>query len=211
MAHSRIVVMVPLVAVGALLAGCSSGGGSTSPSRPATAASSSSSAGPSRPAPAPTESNPPGDIPDNQVYVPYAPAQGGFSVKVPEGWSRSKQGAGTVFTDKLNSVTVRTTSAATAPSVRSVTGTVVPQLRTPVTRLTGAKASVVKRHSGDVVRLTYQRDSEKNPVTGKVVRDAVERYAFYRGGHEVDVTLSGPVNADNVDPWRIISDSFTWK
>lgn len=67
------------------------------------------------------------------------------------------------------------------------------------------------RKAGPVVLLTYQGDSAKDPVTGKVVRDAFERYAFYRQGHEVDLTLSGPVNADNVDPWRIVSDSFAWR
>jgi len=47
-------------------------------------------------------------------------------------------------------------------------------------------------------------------VTGKVVRDAFERYTFYRAGKRVDLTLSGPTNADNVDPWRIVSDSLRW-
>ncbi|MEU6519984.1 hypothetical protein [Streptomyces sp. NPDC046978] len=67
------------------------------------------------------------------------------------------------------------------------------------------------RRSGRVVLLTYQGDSAKDPVTGKVMRDAFEQYVFYRSGHEVDLTLSGPVNADNVDPWRIVSDSFAWR
>src|SRR4051794_41322698 len=50
------------------------------------------------------EKSPPGDIPDNQVYVPYAPARAGYSVKVPEGWSRSTASGATTFTDKLNSI-----------------------------------------------------------------------------------------------------------
>src|SRR4051794_355078 len=48
------------------------------------------------------EVNPAGDIPDNQAYVAYAPPGGGFTVKVPEGWSRSSAGGAVVFTDKLN-------------------------------------------------------------------------------------------------------------
>ncbi|MFF2653084.1 hypothetical protein [Streptomyces sp. NPDC058045] len=132
-------------------------------------------------------------------------------MKVPEGWARSQKGSATEFTDKLNSVTVQTAPASKAPSVQAATATVIPKLRSQESHVAQPKAAVVKRHSGDVVRITYQRDSARNPVTGKVVRDAVERYAFFRNGQEVDVTLSGPVNADNVDPWRIISDSFTWK
>jgi len=43
-----------------------------------------------------------------------------------------------------------------------------------------------------------------------VVRDAFERYTFVHGKVRVDLTLSGPTNADNVDPWRTISDSVRW-
>ncbi|MFD8810871.1 hypothetical protein ACFV23_05110, partial [Streptomyces sp. NPDC059627] len=164
--------------------------------------------------PAPTESNPPGDIPDNQVYVPYRPAGGsftGFTLKVPEGWARTGQGGTTAFTDKLNTVRITAVSASGAPTVGSVTNTVVPQLRSQVAKFASPKVSEVTRHAGRVVLLTYQGDSARDPVTGKVVRDAFERYAFYRAGHEVDLTLSGPVKADNVDPWRIVSDSFAWR
>jgi hypothetical protein len=61
------------------------------------------------------------------------------------------------------------------------------------------------------VLLTYLGDTAPDPVTGKAVHDTFERYAFYRNGHEVDLTLSGPVGADNVDPWKIVTDSFGWQ
>jgi hypothetical protein len=47
-------------------------------------------------------------------------------------------------------------------------------------------------------------------VTGKVFRDAVERYEFYRNGTETVVILAGPTGADNVDPWRTVTNSFRW-
>ncbi|MEU5257143.1 hypothetical protein [Streptomyces longwoodensis] len=87
----------------------------------------------------------------------------------------------------------------------------MPRLGATVPKFASPKVSQVPRTAGPVVLLTYQGDSAKNPVTGKVVRNAFERYAFYRQGHEVDLSLSGPVNADNVDPWRIVSDSFAWR
>src|SRR4051812_32239611 len=52
------------------------------------------------------EVSPPGDIPDNQAYVRYSPPGAGFSVKVPEGWSRTQNGGAVVFTDKLNSIRI---------------------------------------------------------------------------------------------------------
>ncbi|MFC8520346.1 hypothetical protein [Streptomyces sp. NPDC057257] len=213
-AHPRTSAIAGLTLVAAVTAGCS---GSTSHSGSATTTpspSASSAGGGAGRAAAPTESNPPGDIPDNQVYVAYRPTGGsftGFTVKVPEGWARTAQGSTTAFTDKLNTIRITATSAAKAPTVGSVTNTVVPQLRSQVAKFAAPKVAEVNRHAGRVVRLTYQGDSARDPVTGKVVRDAFERYAFYRSGHEVDLTLSGPVNADNVDPWRIVSDSFTWR
>ncbi|MFD8394324.1 hypothetical protein ACFV2N_35240 [Streptomyces sp. NPDC059680] len=218
-AHARTSAVVGLALVASVTAACSGGGGSHSASStpPPAAASHASAGGGSAPnSPAPTESNPPGDIPDNQVYVAYRPGSGtftftGFRVKVPEGWARTEQKNTTVFTDKLNTVRITAASVSSAPTVGSVTHTVVPQLKAQVPKFAQPKVTEVTRHAGRIVLLTYQGDSGKDPVTGKVVRDASERYAFYRSGHEVDLTLSGPVSADNVDPWRIISDSFTWK
>ncbi|WP_055495674.1 hypothetical protein [Streptomyces sp. TP-A0356] len=214
MARVRTSLAVGLVLVAAVTAGCSgsgSGSGSSPASSPSSKPSSTASSAPN--AAAPTESNPPGDIPDNQAYVAYQPSSGfnGFTVKVPEGWARTTQGTTTVFADKLNRVQVSAASASAAPTVGSVTNTVVPQLRGKVPKFADPKVSEVQRKGGTAVLLTYRGDSAPDPVTGKVVRDAFERYAFYRQGHEVDLTLSGPVNADNVDPWRTISDSFSWR
>ncbi|MFE5190097.1 hypothetical protein [Streptomyces sp. NPDC056628] len=215
-ARTRTYAVVGLALVAAVTAGCSgtsSGSGSGSGSGSTTSPAGSSSGGGQNNA-APTESNPPGDIPDNQAFVAYRPSGGsftGFTVKVPEGWARTDQGSTSVFTDKLNSVKITAVSANSAPTTGSVTNKVIPQLRSQVPKFAAPKVSEVTRHSGRVVLLTYQGYSAKDPVTGKVVRDAFERYAFYRAGHEVDLTLSGPVKADNVDPWRIVSDSFAWR
>jgi hypothetical protein len=48
-------------------------------------------------------------------------------------------------------------------------------------------------------------------VTGKAKTDAVERYLFVHKGKRVTLTLSGPKGADNVDPWRLVTDSLSWK
>ncbi|MET8408464.1 hypothetical protein ABZV34_10225 [Streptomyces sp. NPDC005195] len=205
MSRARTYGVVALVLAAAVSTGCS--GASAGPD-PGPAPGSKETSGAAAP---PTESNPPGDIPDNQAYVAHRPSGGGFTVKVPEGWARTAQGTATVFTDKLNHVRVEAVAASAVPTVPSVTGQIVPRLKGQVPKFGGAEVTRVTRHAGPVVLLKYQGDSAADPVTGKVVRDAFERYAFYRQGHEVDVTLSGPVNADNVDPWRIVSDSFAWQ
>src|SRR3954471_10269724 len=60
------------------------------------------------------EVNPAGDIPDNQAFVAYSPPGGGYSVKVPEGWARTRAGAVTSFTDKLNRIQLQTRPATVA-------------------------------------------------------------------------------------------------
>jgi hypothetical protein len=151
------------------------------------------------------ETNPAGDIPDNQVYVPYSAPDGSFTLTVPEGWAQARIGEEVTFTDKLNAVRIETRPAATAPTADSVKRDELKDIST------GFTVEVVKRNAGDAVLATYQTASAPNPVTGKSNTDSVERYSFWRAGQEVILTLSGPVGADNVDPWRTITDSFKWR
>jgi hypothetical protein len=150
----------------ALLAGaCGSGGGNPYGGSTPTTATPPSAA--SRNA---AEVNPPGDIPDNQVFVAYRPPGGRFMVKVPEGWARVRQGGTVTFTDKLNTISMESRPAPAAPTVASARQAELP-----------------------------------------AIRSASRRYEYWRGGTEAILTLAGPVGADNVDPWRIVSDSFRWR
>jgi len=157
------------------------------------------------------EYSPPGDIPDDQVFVPYSPPGADYSLEVPEGWSRSTEGGVVAFTDKLNSIKIQSGPAAAAPTVASATSQEVPQIEATAANYSAGDVTAVDRKAGKTVLITYEADSAPEPVTHKVVRDSVERYEFFHHGEEAVLTLSGPVGADNVDPWRIVSDSFTWK
>lgn len=164
------------------------------------------------PASAPlTESNPPGDIPDNQAFVPFTDPSGTVSVKVPEGWARMTDTVGgTTFTDKLNSIGVLAKPTSPALSSADVRRKIVPDLKSKVPSFTLGDVQQITRSGLPTVLVTYQGDSAQDPVTGKVVRDAFELYVFSHNGTQVVLTLAGPENADNVDPWRIVSDSITW-
>lgn len=189
-----------LIAVTAVLGACGGGGSSGSPTTKATTTGASST----------PETNPAGDIPDNQVYVPFTPPGGGFSVKVPEGWAQSRNGTATTFTDKLNSIRVETQQAAAAPTVASATQE-LPKIKTTAHGFVPGKVTTVGRKAGQAVRITYRADSAPDSVTGKTVADAVERYEFWHAGRMVVLTLSGPTGADNVDPWKLVSDSVRWQ
>jgi hypothetical protein len=213
----RTMVITGTVAATTILGACSGSSSPTASSQktsagpsPSAAAPQTQPAQPAKPAPKITETNPAGDIPDNQAFVAFSPTAGGFSVKIPEGWSRSSAGKATSFTDKLNRIEVSTAAAASQPSVPSVTKADGTSLKAKVPLFAMGKVSSVVRKGGTAILVTYQGDSAKDEVTGKVVRDAFERYTFYKAGKRVDLTLSGPKNADNVDPWRIVSDSLRW-
>jgi hypothetical protein len=196
-----------LAAAGLCASGC--GGGTAGPSTPRSASSGSTPPAATSPAAAGTETPPPGDIPDTTAYVAYRPGSGQYEVKVPEGWARTASPAGVSFTDKLNTITIRTARAA-APTVASARAGEVPAIKRSLRGFTLAGLSVVSRPAGTVVLIRYSADSQPDPVTGKVYRDAFERYEFFRKGTEAVVTLAGPSGADNVDPWRTVTASFRW-
>jgi hypothetical protein len=152
-----------------------------------------------------------GDIPDNQVFVPFTSPGGVFTVSVPQGWARAEIGTATEFTDKFNSVRMQVLARSTAPTVDSVAAEELPAVAVDTAGYVPGAVTVVQRHAGPAVLVTYQGLSAPSPVTGKSVTEAVERYEFWRAGNEVVLTLSGPQGADNVDPWRQISDSLYWR
>lgn len=157
------------------------------------------------------ETNPPGDIPDNQAFVKYSPAGGGYSIEIPEGWARTETAQAADFTDKFNHVRVELSAQAQPPTVQTAQSTEVPKLAATVRCFARPQVTTAVRRGGTAVLITYQATSDPDPVTGKVVTDAVERYEFWRGGRAAVITLSGALGSDNVDPWRRVTDSFAWQ
>ena len=162
-------------------------------------------------APVPAESHPAGDIPDSTVYVPYQSAPGHLQIKVPEGWSRVTGAAAATFTSNLNSISIAWMPRATAPTASSARAGDVRQLQasTPAFRLQSVQA--VTLAGGPAVEIIYQVNSPPNQVTGRQYRLVVERFEFQRAGRGAVLSLSSAVGSDNVDPWRIVSESFRWK
>ncbi len=195
-----------------LLAGC----GSSGPAVPGAAPSATHTPGTRGQAPAagqapvPAESNPPGDIPDTTVYVFYQSAAGHFQLRVPEGWSRSSNPSSTAFSSNLNSITAAWMPMAAAPSVSAARATTVPALRasTLAFRLQAVRAVPLAR--GTAIEIVYQVNSQPNAVTGRQYRLVIERFELQRAGRAAVLSLSSAVGSDNVDPWRIVSESFRW-
>ncbi|MEO5654028.1 MAG: hypothetical protein ABIN79_07350 [Marmoricola sp.] len=214
---SKVSARGPLVAVSVLLVAAATACGGSSPTASApsssTPSSSSSTAAPGTStaptvAPVPVEKNPPGDIPDNLAFVKYANNAGGYAFTHPEGWARTGGGTKVQFTDKLNGVNVDSVPATQAPTVASARQNEIPRLQKSVPAFALRDVSTVTLPGGKGVHIVFRRNSEPDPVTGKVFRDEVEEYAVFSAGRLVRMDLYGPVGADNVDAYRTMSQSL---
>lgn len=132
-----------------------------------------------------------GDIPDNQVFLRYTGAA--FSLKVPEGWARQGDAGTTTFRDKNNIVRI---DVAQAPKPTAAT-------------VKGARAITISGQPA--LKVAYTTQSALNAVTGKRVTLVVDRYYLWRGGKRAVVDLGTPRGVDNVDAYRLMIESFTWR
>src|SRR3954451_9347723 len=199
--------------------GGSTTGGGTSPATPTGPAASGTHTGSPTPresavpteSPVPVESNPPGDIPDSTQFVPYHSTAGGFEIRAPEGWARRTTPSQVTFTSKLNTISVSWRKTSMQPTVAAVKSTEIPQLARSnrAFQLVGVKS--VSLPNGQAVQIDFRVNSEPNSVTAKQYRMDVLRFDFFKGGREASLDLISPVGSDNVDAWKLISESFQWR
>ena len=156
------------------------------------------------------EKNPPGDIPDNQVFIRYE-APEGFSLKVPEGWARKNIDHGVRFFDKYGIIEVSVADATAPPTARSVSQHAAADLAKDGRPVQVTSVKEVKLKGTQAVRISYKANSEPNAVTNKRILLEHERYLIFRNGKLVTLDLAAPAGADNVDQWRMMSNSFHWK
>jgi hypothetical protein len=184
------------------LAGCSGG------SSPSNSSASKEGASQGSAAPVPVESNPPGDIPDNLAFVEYNDSSGGYTFTHPEGWAQTGTGTSVRFTDKLNGVAVESLEASAAPTVAEAKADDVARLKSRVPAFKLVRVEKSDLPSGAGIHIVFRRNSDPDPVTGKVYRDEVEEYIAFAAGRLVRMDLYGPVGADNVDAYRTMSQSL---
>ncbi|PDT01695.1 hypothetical protein CO666_23710 [Rhizobium chutanense] len=156
------------------------------------------------------ETNPPGDIPDNQVFVIYT-SPDGFDLKVPEGWSRTEIDHGVRFSDKYDEIDVTLGTASAAPTASSAKAHEISDLKTAAHDVKVTAVKDVKLAAGPAVRISYLSSSTPNPVANKLIRLEHERFILFKNGKTVTLDLAAPAGADNVDQWQLISNSLQWK
>jgi hypothetical protein len=196
--NSMVHVALPFALVGAL-AGC---GGSSNSKSSSSASSSSSGA-----LAADAKSAATGDIPDNQNFLTFKGA--GFSIKYPEGWSQKKSAGGIDFQDKNNLVRIQVRKGQ-PPTVASVTAELNKVKATSPT-LKAQTPKQISLKAGPAIKVTYTTTSAPNPVTGKRVVLMVDRYELAKKGRVAVIDLGTPTGVDNVDAYRMMSESFAWR
>jgi hypothetical protein len=207
------------------VAGCASGGGPSpsatteasggSASAPPTTASAGSPAA-SGSAIAPSSSQEPdtgtgttaGDVPDNAVFLTYKNATPGFSIQYVEGWQVTRDAAGVTIRDKDSSEIVQV-APPTSDVSGYVSGTDLPALRQQA-GFSLIRQDTVKVGGQSLIHLAYAIPSPPDPVTGKQVPSAVDRYYVPGANGLAIVSLSTPKGVDNVDAFRQMIESFKW-
>jgi hypothetical protein len=207
---------IAVVGVAVLLAGCGSGGGSSSTAA-STASNPTSSTVASKPgcgsstasaSASEAASTATGDIPDNQQFLSFKNPQGGYSISYPEGWARSGNGGNVTFRDKSNTITIKVANGS-QPTPASVATELKKETATDPC-LTPGKPQATTAGPNQVVKVTYTTEGPQSPVTGKRPTITVDRYVYFKGGKVATVDLATPVGVDNVDAYRMISESFRW-
>ena len=83
------------------------------------------------------------------------------------------------------------------------------QQKNPTLKFTPPHAVTLK--SGPAIKATYTTESAPNPVTGKSVLLIVDRYELAHAGKRATVDLGTAKGVDNVDAYRMMSNSFRWQ
>jgi hypothetical protein len=212
---------VLLLTVAALVAGCGGGSNNTASQTTASQPPPTSSTGSDGGATTGSGSQNPGaltaeaqqtaagDIPDNQVFLTFADAAAGYTMKYPEGWAQRGTGARVTFQDKNNLVRVTVSKGGSV----SVAGAAAEMNRlkqqTPSLRFDAPTQLTVS--GKPIVKVLYSTESAPNSVTGKRVTLAVDRYYVPGAGKHAVVDLGTPQGVDNVDAYRLMIQSFQWK
>ena len=97
-----------------------------------------------------------------------------------------------------------------APTVSSARATTVRTLQSSTLAFRLQRVRAVSLAGGPAVEIIYQVNSAPNPVTGRQYRLVIERFELFHKGQGAVLSLSSAVGSDNVDPWRIVSESFRW-
>ncbi|SRR5258708_3440572 len=197
MGRLRPAIVTLLFLLGAVsLAACASGG-------------STGAAGPGAATAAHQDQGPSGDIPDSATYLVFHGTR--YSLEYVEGWVQQVQpGDGVRFSDKDSFISV---SLQAMPQISLDTYAHGPGMTASAAefqQFSGPSVQSVTLPAGAAALLTFQGLSAPDPVTGKTVTLAINRYYIPGPNALAVLTEASPVGVDNVDGFRRIAQRYTW-
>ncbi len=146
-----------------------------------------------------------GDIPDNQIFLVFHDPHAGYTTKYPEGWAQQGSGDRVTFRDK-NNIIRAVVSGGPVWTMSSVQA----DARTLKDARVRSQPRAITLSGRPAFKVVYRTVSAPNPVTGKRVTLSVDRYYLSKAHRRAVLDLGSPVGVDNVDAYRLISQSFRW-
>ncbi len=192
-----------------LVAGCGGGGSTQSGEAGSSSADKvEASGGATETVPSEELSAATGDIPDNQTFLVFKDPGAGYSIRYPEGWARQGSGKDVTFQEKANVIHIVVRPGPPPTEASALKG--LEELRRSDPTVHATATERVTLNGRPAVKIEYGRQSAPDPVTGKRLPLTIDRYEYGRGGKVAVVDLATPVGVDNVDAYRMISESFEW-
>ena len=146
------------------------------------------------------------------MFLVLRNAHGGYSMKYPEGWTIQGSGSDKLTISDKNNLARVVIARGPAPSPASVAAALAAVKKSSPTLTFTAPHKFALPASSAAVKAVYTTESAPNAVTGKRVKLIVDRYVLPRSeGQVATVDLGTPVGVDNVDAYRMMIQSFTWK
>ena len=206
--------LVSVLAVASLLvAGCGGSGSSASTagnlSTPGESRSTEGREAAAGAVPSEAQSAATGDIPDNQTFLLFHDPKAGYSIRYPEGWARKGSASEVTFQEKANVIHVSVGKGAPPTEASAVSGVESLHKADPTVHAQAPEKLTIG--GKPVVKITYSRLSAPDPVTGKRLPLVIDRYEYGDRGKVAILDLATPVGVDNVDAYRMISQSFEWQ
>jgi hypothetical protein len=150
-----------------------------------------------------------GDIPDNQEFLLFSDKSAGYSIRYPAGWARTGNGADVTFREKGNVIHIVVRKGPMPTKATATQG--LEALAKTDSSVKPEAAEEIELKGKPAVKITYAQMSGPDPVTGKRLPLTVDRYEIGKAGKVAVLDLVTPVGVDNVDAYRMISESFQWR
>jgi hypothetical protein len=155
------------------------------------------------------DQSPSGDIPDTATFLAYHSSH--YSMQYVEGWVQQVlAGDGVQFADKDSFVRVTLQPLPSSSVKEYAAGPGAAQSAQEFQQFANAKVTSVALPAGNAALVTFEALSASDPVTGKRVTLAYNRYYIPGLQGMAVLTQATPLGVDNFDAFLQIAKSFVW-